>query len=429
MKLQINKSELFERIKLNRNRFLDGDYYRMPYIFEAATGDWPGDKEGRLLLALVSHYKISGEKPPFMDEMVQHLPKVLNEKQYFGEIAGEIIIEQQLSGHSWMLRGLCEYYEQFADEYAKQLIDAITENLFLPTMGQYKTYPVNREEVDEGAVGGFETQQDGVWRLSSDIGCAFMAIDGLSHVYAITGDVRVKALLDEMIGVYVAIDKSMLRAQTHCTLTAARGMMRMYDKTKDARYLEDAKSIYDLYVNGGGMTLTYQNLNWWRRPDTWTEPCAIVDSLMLALELYKVTGAEEYRTIAARVYFNGFATAQRDNGGAGTDTLICEGSPWNYLASQMYEAHFCCSMRLAEGLWYIHENIDLLYAELDGAVTRQKNGTYADGDLMYAEVEGGAEAYAEKFVEVDGHRLSPIVKYYRVPREIFEASRQRIVFD
>jgi len=50
------------------------------------------------------------------------------------------------------------------------------------------------------------------------------------------------------------------------------------------------------------------------------------------------------------------------------------------------------------------------------------------GDIIYAEVSGGAEQYAEHFTEVDGHRLCPIVKYYKVPRQIMEASKQRILF-
>jgi hypothetical protein len=38
--------------------------------------------------------------------------------------------------------------------------------------------------------------------------------------------------------------------------------------------------------------------------------------MMLAGELYLLTHMEEYQTLAARIYHNGLATAQRDNGGA-----------------------------------------------------------------------------------------------------------------
>ncbi len=202
----------------------------------------------------------------------------------------------------------------------------------------------------------------------------------------------------------------------------------MYANTGEEAYLKGAEKIFELYVFGGGMTKTYQNLNWWGREDSWTEPCAIVDSLMVAAELYKATGKAEYRTLAARIYHNGLATAQRDNGGAGTDTLICDGSGYQDLHPLMYEANFCCSMRLAEGLWYIGENKDILWTETTGRIAKQENGTYADGDILYALPDGELLPYAEEGVEVDGMTLYPIVKGYKVPKDIFLGTKQKILF-
>lgn len=429
MKLMLNEQELAERIQLNEERLATGDYYSIEQIFAPKEYDWPGDKEGRALLAFVDHYKMTGRKIPCMEKMLEMMPEKLNERGYLGAVQSDMAIEQQLSGHSWMLRGLCEHYEQFGDEISLQVMKSVTENLFLPTKGIYSTYPVNRENADVGGVSGTELGMHGKWRLSTDVGCAFMSIDGLSHVYALTKDECVKELLDEMIDVYLSIDKIALRVQTHTTLSAARGMMRMYELTQAQKYLDGGKQIYDLYVHQGGMTLTYQNLNWWARPDTWTEPCAIVDSLMLSLMLYKATGEEEYRVTAARVWHNGFATLQRANGGAGTDTIVFPGSPWNYLASSMYEAYFCCTMRLAEGLWYVKENAQLLWAQTQGEPVRNEQGVYMDGDIIYALVSGGAEEYAQGFVEKDGMKLCPLVKYYKLPRDVMEASKQQVVFD
>ena len=424
----LDEAELNRRIELNYKRLADSPYYQIDEVFAPGNYDWPADKEGRALLAFVSHYKINGKKIPCMDEMVKKLPSMLNEKGYMGNIFGDVIAEQQLSGHSWLLRGLCEYYEQFRGEEILTLLNGITENLFLPTKGRYAAYPVDRTKKDEGDVSGTEIGYFENWLLSSDIGCAFMSIDGLSHVYKVTKGKDVKELLDEMISAYLSVDKISLRVQTHCTLTAARGMMRMYSVTSDEKYLNGAKEIYRLYVFGGGMTYTYQNLNWWGRPDSWTEPCAIVDSLMLALKLYKATGEEDYRKTAARIYHNGFATLQRDNGGAGTDTLVTAKSPWDYLQARMYEAFFCCTMRLAEGLWYINENKSLLYAEISGTVEKDENGVYLDGDIIYALPDKSLLPYTEEIVEIDGMKLSPLVKYYRVPKEIIENAKQKIIF-
>lgn len=424
----IDEKELNTRIALNYKRLADSSYYQINEVFAPDSYDWPADKEGRALLAFVSHYKMSGEKISCMDEMIEKLPSKLNQKGYLGIVRTDVIAEQQLSGHSWLLRGLCEYYEQFSDKSALNIINSITENLFMPTKGCYSTYPIDRLKNDEGGVSGNEIGYCDNWILSSDIGCAFMSIDGLSHVYKITKNDAIKELLDEMIDAYLSIDKVKLRVQTHCTLTAARGMMRMNSVTAEEKYLNGAKEIYDLYVNGGGMTYTYQNLNWWQRHDSWTEPCAVVDSLMLALELYKVTEDETFRKIAARIYHNGFSTLQRDNGGAGTDTLVTDDSPWDYLKARTYEAAFCCSMRLSEGLWYINENVSLLYAETTGNIIKNSKGIYRDGDIIYASPDEALLPYAEEIVRVDGMNLTPIIKYYRVPKEIIESAKQKIQF-
>lgn len=340
MRIELDEKELRERINLNRNRLLNDSYYTIDGIFSPSDYEWYGDKEGRALLAFVSHYKINREKIPCMEQLLEKMPEHMNEDLYFGPKTSEIIHEQQLSGHSWLLRGLCEHYEQFEDAFSLKCVNSIVQHLYMPTFGKYSTYPINRENKNEGEVSGSSVGVLNGWKLSTDIGCAFMSIDGLSHAYRILKDDKLKALIDEMISVYSSIDKVSIKAQTHCTLTAARGMMRMFSVTSDEKYLIAAKNIFNLYVFGGGMTYTYQNLNWWGRPDSWTEPCAVIDSLMLALMLYKVEKKEEYRNLAARIYINGFASLQRDNGGAGTDSLVCHGSTKTELHAEMYEAYF-----------------------------------------------------------------------------------------
>ncbi len=442
--------ELAERIARSSARLRE-PYYQMPDVFQPPCADWPGDKEGRALLAFASHYKMTGEKNPCMEALLAAMPAHTNEHLYFDPPQSPVIHEQQLSGHSWLLRGLCEHYEQFGDEFSLRALTSVTEHLFLPTRGRYAGYPVNRDQkwLNEGGVSGHTGESIGGWQLSTDVGCAFMSIDGLSHVYKITRDERVLSLLDEMIEVYTAIDKVALRAQTHCTLTAARGMMRLYFATGKDGYLADAKRIYELYTAGGGMDATYQNLNWWGRPNTWTEPCAIVDSLMLSCDLYLATKEDAYRRMAARVYQNGLATAQRQNGGAGTDSVVhrnyMDGSLGYPDETDQYlltdEAPFCCTMRLCEGLWYISAHTDLLWYETDERedgtliATRDRMGRYMSGDLLLCEptvdpavCDAVAWQLPTETVEEDGHKLLPLIKYYRTPDAVARALKQKILF-
>ncbi len=362
-----------------------------------------------------------------MDRLVEKIPSKTNKYFFFGDIQKDYIHEQQLSGHSWYLRGLLAYYELYGNSDALKFAQSTVENLYLPTKGKFCGYPTDFIKKG-GDVSGNSTEIVNGWLLSTDTGCAFMSIDGLSHYYAVTRDERVLKLLYEMRETFEKIDKIAIKAQTHCCLTAARGFIRIYNITSDKMFLNSAKKLWDLYATHG-MTYTYQNFNWWGKGDTWAEPCAIVDSLILAGELFKITNDETYRVMAARIWHNGFSAMQVGNGGAGPTTTVSDTEP--ILKTAMYEAPFCCTMRLAEGLLYAKRNKEILYAVTDD-VKKDNVGRYMLGDIIYAEVTCSEET--EKYIDrseeitVDNIRLIPIVKYYNLPKTLTESINQKIIF-
>lgn len=333
-------------IELNFQR-LCGLEYSIEKVFRDASYDWPGDWEGRALLAFCCHYEISKKAIPCMHLMMQALPKKTNAKSYFGkEFDSETVDEQQLSGHNWYLRGLLKYALLFNSDFAMQAAKSTVENLYLPAMAWYNSYPLERNQLTGGVSGNVIGTQNG-WKLSSDVGCAFMCVDGLAHYYAVTKDERVKQFLDKAIDLFATIDLVQYKFQTHTTLTCTRGILKLYEFTGDKKYLLLAEKVLKTYTMYG-MTLTYENFNWFGREDTWTEPCAVVDSFILATELYKITGAREYLTLSRRIWLNGLQFCQRENGGAGPNT--CVTPTQRILKISMYEAPFCCTMRYAEGL-------------------------------------------------------------------------------
>lgn len=427
-KLAVDRQELRERIEKNFER-LQEPYYQIQEVFADSAYSWPGDKEGRALLAFVSHYKLHGKKIPCMQMLIEQLPEKTNTLGYFGEEPGEWMDEQQLSGQSWYLRGLLEYYQQFGDEKVLAYAKSTVEHLYLPLKEKIHTYPLERKVQGDGGVSGDVAGMEQGWKLSTDIGCVFMSIDGLSHYYEVTKDEKTASLIRELEMVFDTIDVVALKAQTHCCLSAARGFLRMYGMTGENAYLNSAVRIAQKYIECG-MTDTYQNYNWWGRGNTWTEPCAIVDSLMVMTELYKITKEEAYRTLAARIWHNGFAAMQVGNGGAGTDTTVNAKQPELYC--KMYEAYFCCTMRLAEGLWYVAENQELLYAET-GELKKDEKNRYMAGDILYAELRGDAQLLkkAEQCEPeyCDGICLHPLVKYYKLPKEVTDALHQNVIFD
>ena len=356
---------------------LSDDIYSINRIWQNENYDWPGDFEGRALLAFVCLYEITNQKIPCMDEMINNLSKHLNEEGYMGKIANGIADEQQLSGHSWLLRGLCEYYNAFKDEKALKYANKIIKNLYLHLIDLYKNYPINRNENNEGGVSGSTYKTINSWKLSSDIGCAYMCLDGLTAYYEITKDDEVKKVIDLLINGFINLDRLALKCQTHATLTGVRGIMRLYKITNEKKYLDYVIKIFDFYIKCG-MTLNYENFNWFNKNDSWTEPCAVVDSFILSLYLYEITNEKNYQILASRIWLNGLLFCHRENGGAGPNTCVSLKQP--YLNISMYEAFFCCSMRYCEGLKYAWQYEHIITS--DDKIAKDEYGRVFKGNKL-----------------------------------------------
>jgi len=343
--------ELLTRAMKNFDR-LESDIYLPENDFvdytHPAPDVWAGDKEGRIILGLVLEARATHRTPLYLEKIIKMLPQKLNEKGYLGQINKNTIDEQQLSGHGWLLRGLCEYYEWKKSPEVKKYITDIIENLALPTNGFHKKYPIdpaNRVK-STGAMAGTSQNRVNNWCLSSDVGCDFILMDGIVHAYALFPSKPLKELIDEMITRFFEMDVVGIKAQTHATLTGLRAVLRYYAITGDFKLLAKTVERYKLY-RGLAMTENYENYNWFERPE-WTEPCAIVDSYMLSVQLWQYTQQPDYLEDAQHIYYNAIAHTQRSNGGFGCDN--CPGPVDNYLKVSADEAYWCCTMRGGEGL-------------------------------------------------------------------------------
>lgn len=382
-----NYDDFLRRVGLSESR-LSGETYRFKRVFREKEYDWEGDWEGRALLAFVCLKRLTGRENPTLRYELSHLKEHTNKYGYFGKVAdGETISEQQLSGNGWYLRGLCEYYEDTGDRAILTLIKSVVENLYLKNEELYRRYPEG-ERAEVGGVSGNATSEENGWKLSSDVGCSFIALDGLTAAYKILRYERLKDFISGRIEQFMRLDKLKCKMQTHATLTVCRAILRMYLVLSEKKYLDFAEKLFDLYINCG-MTLTYENFNWFCREDTWTEPCAVTDSLIVALYLYRETKKTDYLRLARRIYFNGFLMGQRQNGGAGPNACVTKTQP--YFGMKMYEAEFCCSMRYAEGLYQVSKFAEQLFNEDDGEkeITRDEVGRYFRGDHLLCIEDGG----------------------------------------
>lgn len=346
------KGELAVRSGLNFTR-LEGDYYRPDEVFSADKHGWAGDWEGRIILALTLLSQSTHRTPAYLDEIISFIPENLNNKGYFGNILPEgQFDEQQLAGHSWLLRALIEYYKIKTNDSVKNIIESIVRNLLLPAKGCYYKYPIESE---------LRTQKHETWILSklqtktehhaetSDGGCAFIMLDGATAAYEFLRWPELKELIEEMISRFMEMDFVKLHVQTHATLSAIRGIFRFYEMTGEIKYLDMVSKMFDLYKTEA-WSESYGNFNWFGLP-RWTEPCAIIDSFIITVSLWKATGNSLYLEDSHHIYFNAICHGHRITGGFGTDKCVGAINIEENLnlAPITFDVFWCCNMRGGEG--------------------------------------------------------------------------------
>jgi hypothetical protein len=372
-----------KNIELSFQR-LGKDEYQIDNVFQKGAYSWQGDWEGRALLAFGCLFEATGREIPCMHDMIDRLQEKTNNDLYFGApFDGITADEQQLSGHSWYLRGLVKYAQNFKSEIVERAMRLTVKGLYLPLLDWYKRYPLDRNAA--GGVSGEVVGAANGWRLSSDVGCAYMCVDGLAHYYAYTKDEECRRFLDGIIDIFDQTDFVKYGFQTHTTLSCLRGILKLYEETGEKRYLDIVKDKFNIYLRHG-MTLTYENYNWFGRMDTWTEPCAVVDSLILATELYRITSDREYKTLARKIWFNGLQFCQRDNGGAGPNSCVTSEQP--ILKMSMYEAPFCCTMRYAEGLYEYYRHESHFTFNPNAETVKDEYGRMFTDDVMLVKFKG-----------------------------------------
>lgn len=250
----------------------------------AQSEGWPGDWEGRTLLALALLGRTLKTEPAWLEELAAWIGTHSNEKGYRGAgIEPDAINEQSLAGHGLAAARPHRVYPVEARPGGTGSCRGHCHRaVFAPARRVcFLSLPAAPKGICGEAVGALAGTTVAGWQVSSDTGCAFIALDGLTQAYEQLRWPALKELIEEMIGVFTAIDFTGISMQTHATLTASRGVMRMYRLTGEERYLSFCRRIFEEYKREG-MTENYANFNWFRRP-SWTEPCGVVDSFLLAL--------------------------------------------------------------------------------------------------------------------------------------------------
>jgi len=318
-------------------RHLQEPYFQWNNLSRVNFEPFPGDAIGRTIngLTLLSQ-ALHQPEPASLKEIMRRVPTVTNADGYLGpKLPESRANEDTMAGHNGYTYGLAEYALWTKDPAAKESLRRMVANLFVPARAAIAGY----RETSEAKVD---------WHLSGgDVGQFFTTLDGMTRAYALVPSPEFKATIETAIERYRKLDLVGLSAQTHAMLSAATGILRWYEFHHRPEDLAFAEALYKQYRTLA-MTETYENYNWFNRPE-WTEACAVSDSFILTVNLWRLTGRANYLDDAHLILFNGLLPGQLHNGGFGTGP--CVGHATGVCRTKGHnEAPFCCSMRGGEAL-------------------------------------------------------------------------------
>jgi hypothetical protein len=346
------------RLAASWRRLQAADYDVAPVLADGVDGEWPGDLPGRLILGLSRLAAVTGRAPRQLQDLVHTLPGRLNSAGHLGPVHHDATDEQQLAGHGWLVSGLLAHHRLTGENASRELALGMVEGLFLPAARRLPGYPKRQPgDSGDGGASGTVVGRRGDWLLSTDTYCVFIALEALVTAYATTGDREIGEAVEALAELVDRDDLVVARAQLHATLTAARCLHAYHELTGRPGPLATARRLYEQYA-AHGRTANAATWNWFGRSDTWTEPCAVTDSLILALGLWRTTGEPRYLADAHAIEHNGLGHAQKPHGGFGLDTITGPGLPW--LANHHSDAAWCCTMRGAVALAELRERGYLL---------------------------------------------------------------------
>jgi len=390
---------LKDRAELSFRRLQEG-YFCWPSISKVNFAPFPGDAIGRdinglTLLSMALHRPA----PSNLQEIMRRLPELPNQDGYLGPILSESRAnEDVLAAHNGLACGLSEYVMWTKDDQASRMLTQVCENLFIPAqqaISQYRSDP--------------QTPTSVIWHLSGgDIGQLFLMLDGITRAYLLNPSPGLQTTIETMIARYHGLDLVAISAQTHSMLSATLGILRWYEIQHREEDLAFATALYQRYRDQA-MTETFENYNWFNRPE-WTEACAVVDSFLVATELWRLTGKSDYLADAHHILYNGLLPGQISNGGFGTSPCVGGMDKSARMVDRTRahsEAPFCCSMRGAEGLaraiqygylldgdaivvpFYVESTATLRFAD-GNCVIRQTTRYPYQGRVRFEVLEAGA---------------------------------------
>lgn len=372
--------DIKRRLLLNVGR-LNGEEYSEKNVYKPDSYEWYGDWEGRALLAVTSLGKYFEEISERRDELWSALDKHLNKDGYFGPpIDGKSVNEQQYAGNGWFLRALCLKYDITGSEEIKEKIRKAAYNLFVKSSEEFVKYPIDLNVDEHGGIVGQLNIKYKNWKISSDSGCLYISLDGLAEAYRILKDENILSVADLLIKMMNETTLGGKNFQCHAFLSGVRGIIKFGDLLGE-KYYAVAERFFDYFVKAN-LNAVYEGSGTLGKQAP-SEGCAVIDSEMISLRLYLHTGKPEYLELYRKIVENALRVNQRANGGFGCNYFTGATHPYVEILPEGKEAFWCCTMRGAEGLTDIAENLYSVNGDtVEVLLPSESEASFFDGKVI-----------------------------------------------
>jgi DUF1680 family protein len=272
--------------------------------------EFSGDVSGRWLEALAA---ASADRKERYTELAEWLPELLaaqREDGRFGEpFAAQGLRREDMAllwGNGRLLIGLVEHHRATGD--ARSLDAARRLGEFLVKIAPEMNSPRVRGQFAEGA-------------FAMGYICWTQMIEGLTALHDVTRQSRYLALAREI----AARLERKPGEHAHGFLTSLRGVLDLYDVTRERALLAQAENEWQAVVSSGNLFVAGTIPEAWKPKAVRTEGCAEADWLRLSLRLWRLTGKLQYLEAAERTLFNEFAMNQFSTGDFGHRALAATG--------------------------------------------------------------------------------------------------------
>ena len=182
--------------------------------------------------------------------------------------------------------------------------------------------------------------------------CYFPALEGLAMLYRATKDERYLNQARRMADLFWKMDALPVE-HSHGNLCAWRGILELYEITRERSYLDRARAKWEAAVTGGYVWPIGGIGEHWNVFFEGDEGCSESDWLRFNLELWRDTGDTRYLDMAERLMHNQYAANQCANGGYGMRHFDGDAAGPVATSGPVDEWAFCCSFHGPLGLHFL----------------------------------------------------------------------------